>query len=153
MEEKKHGFRKLLLLPILAFLVLLGVFYSWWNRPDEICRRNQAELEQAVQKILAAGSTEGISVSGTTHINYWPGNDEWSRENPIIEFTTWSFGIVPASTYKGFYYSVDGEPTAFGNTDIPLTETEPGHWTWSDRDNKGSTEHITGNWYTFSASF
>ena len=153
MKPKQAMWKKLLWLPILALLVLLGFFYTWWNSPTEIFRRNQAELELAVQDILAAESADGISIAGAKHIDFWAGDDERSRESPIIEFTTGSFGIVPASSYKGFYYSVDGAPAAFQNSNIPLTETEPGHWTWSSQGNEGTTEHITGNWYTFSASF
>ena len=79
MKPKHAMWKKLLWLPILALLVLLGVFSSWWNSPTEIFRRNQAELELAVQNILAADSADGISVAGAEHIDFWAGDDERSR--------------------------------------------------------------------------
>ena len=38
----------------------------------------------------------------------------------VVEFTTGGFGLAPSGTYHGVYYSADGEPAAFQNTDVPL---------------------------------
>ena len=68
-------------------------------------------------------------------------------------FATGGFGLAPSSSYHGVYYSADGEPAAFQNTDVPLGPSREG-WIWhGEGDNYGETRHISGNWYTFYASF
>ena len=66
---------------------------------------------------------------------------------------TGGFGLAPSSSYHGVYYSADGAPAAFQNTDTPLGPAREG-WIWHGRgDNYGETWHINENWYTFYASF
>lgn len=146
-KYKKRNFFILLALLAMVAIISISAFVNWKNPPKQIYFMNKDELEVAVEKILKSGNTGDIQIRGIQNIAYWPG------ENPIIEFTISSFGIAPASTYKGFYYSVNGTPEAFQNLDISLKETKNG-WSWrAQGDNQGTTSHIEGNWFVFEASF
>ena len=71
----------------------------------------------------------------------------------MVEFECWAFGIVPASTYKGFYYSENDEPIPFQGVMQKLTADGNG-WAWQEpeSDNHGYTEKIMDNWYYYEAS-
>ncbi len=113
--------------------------------PGDFYYKNREELDAAAKQIAESKDVSGIEIKGVYNISYRDG------ENPIIEFTTSSSGLVPSSTYRGIYYSVSGEPAAFQNADIPLVETEKG-WAWTGDGNKGgTTERIEGNWFVFDA--
>ena len=146
-KYKKRNLFILSALMVMTIIISISAFVNWKNSPKQIYLLNKAELEVAVKKILISGNTGEIQIRGVQNIAYCPG------ENPIIEFTISSIGIAPASTYKGFYYSVNGTPEAFQNLDISLKETKNG-WSWrAQGDNQGTTSHIEGNWFVFEASF
>lgn len=132
---------------ILVIITFFIVTVRLRTNAEHIYLANKSELENAVQEILDTGKVEGIVIPGVRNISYWVG------EHPIIEFTTSSFGIVPASTYQGFYYSVDGVPASFQNSGEKLRKN--GHiWEWKGNgDNKGTTKNIEENWFVFKASF
>lgn len=73
--------------------------------------------------------------------------------NPArLEIHTGAFGIAPASTYSGLYYSPTDEPMAF-DSGAALQEEEEG-WSWHGvGDNRGMTCRICKNWFYFEASF
>ena len=61
----------------------------------------------------------------------------------MVEFCTGSFGLIPSTTYKGFYYSEDDEPHGF--QDVPVEFVKSGNgWSWaeSEGDNTQYTERI-----------
>ena len=71
-----------------------------------------------------------------------------------MQFFSGGFGLAPASTYCGFYYSEDGVPAAYQNVDVPLTPAGEDRWRWSDgTDNGGVTRRITGHWFSYRAWF
>ena len=108
---------------------------------------NRELFERAAAELLAMGETE-IELPGVKDIRVWGEGGE-----AVVEFTTGGFGLAPSSSYHGVYYSADGEPAAFQNTDVPLGPSRDG-WIWHGRgDNYGETWHINENWYTFYASF
>ena len=156
MNERKPIYRRAwFLLAIAAVLVitLLRVLV-WANGPDGAhsldARRfmNNRELfERAASQLLAMGETE-IELPGVKDIRVWG-----EGGGAVVEFTTGGIGLAPSGTYHGVYYSADGEPAAFQNTDVPLGPSRDG-WIWHGRgDNYGETWHINENWYTFYASF
>ena len=76
--------------------------------------------------------------------------NSWDAEHPMTEFLIMSRG----DTYYGCYYSPDGVPLAFQNTDTTLVQNGHNYWEWrAEGDNHGSTSLILGNWYYFEASF
>ena len=72
----------------------------------------------------------------------------------MVEFSCWSKGLVPSSTYIGFYYSENDEPIPFQGVMQELEESGKG-WAWQqpESDNHGYTEKIMDKWYYFEASF
>lgn len=156
MSERKPIYRRAwFLLAIAAVLVitLLRVLV-WANGPDGAytldARRfmqSRELFERAAAELLASGETE-IELPGVKDIRVCGEGGE-----AVVEFTTGGFGLAPSGTYHGVYYSADGEPAAFQNTDTPLGPSRDG-WIWHGRgDNYGETRHINENWYTFYASF
>ena len=149
MSTKKR--RATTLIIVLAALIAL-VLAVKLSAPERAVVRtfkaNEAALNQMVEAYLA-GNTDALKtvVPGVEDADYWHG------EHEMIEFFVTGRGIVPASSYYGFYYSVDGVPLAFQNTKMTLVESGDG-WEWTHGgDNRGYTEHITGNWYYYEASF
>ena len=43
----------------------------------------------------------------------WNGWKVYYYADDMVEFCTGSFGLIPSTTYKGFYYSEDDEPHGF----------------------------------------
>ncbi len=74
----------------------------------------------------------------------------------MVEFSTGSSGLVPSSTYKGFYYSADNEHKVFSVADSSSTtlNISDDYATWTDgTDNQGSSSRIIDKWFWFEASF
>lgn len=143
--------KKIQFLIILAVLLVLicGVFAfcNWYTRPEQIFQRNKTELEAVISDYCTSKTLSWSELPGVQSVNVW-GNEE-----PIVQFLTGGFGIAPASTYRGFYYSVSGKPASFQAGNEPLIPVKTG-WEWNGRgDNGGFTQHIEGNWYSFEAHF
>lgn len=109
--------RYILLGCILVIITFIVVVTKLRTDPEHFYWAHKSELENAVQIILDTGTTDGVTISGVKSIDYWKG------EHPIIEFSTSSFRIVPASTYQGIYYSVDAVPASFQNSGEELKKT------------------------------
>lgn len=79
-----------------------------------------------------------------------------NHEYNTVEFMTGSFGLVPSSTYKGFYYSADNSHKVFSVANhwaTPL-EVNGDYATWTDgTDNHGTSTRIIDKWFWFEASF
>ena len=108
---------------------------------------NQAALEEIAADCLRGSQTaaryKSVEIEGV-----FPG------EHRIVQFFSGGFGLAPASTYCGFYYSEDGVPAAYQNVDVPLTPAGENRWRWSDgTDNGGVTRRITGHWFSYLAWF
>ena len=143
--------RAVTLIILLAF-VLAVLVVAKLSAPERTALRtfkaNETALNQMVEAYLA-GDTDALktNIPGVRDVDYWHG------DHVMIEFFVTGRGIVPASSYYGFYYSVDGVPLAFQNAKMTLTPSGDG-WEWKEGgDNRGYTEHITGNWYYYEASF
>lgn len=130
-----------------AAVVIVVSLTVFLNTPKQIYLRNKAEFSAAAESILKSQDADDINIRSAVDVSYWDGKSQ------IVEFMTGGYGLAPSSTYKGIYYSADGSPVPFQNSDIPLTQTEKG-WSWEDSDgNWGTTEHIEGNWFTYEAHF
>ena len=100
-----------------------------------------------IEEGLAAGN--GVPADDAVMFGYKYVNS-WDAEHPMTEFLITAWG----DTYYGCYYSPDGVPLAFQNTDAELVQDGHDYWEWSaDGDNHGETSLILGNWYYFEASF
>ncbi len=77
------------------------------------------------------------------------------EKDVYVEFYCGGSGLVPSSSYYGFYYSPDGVPLA---VDVTLTENlaqEGGGFGWEepDGDNWYYTERIMDNWYYYESHY
>jgi lipoprotein len=142
-KKRRHAF----MLPVLGLIACLACGCVAADDPQRFYAENRETLEKAACEILEKGDAGGVSIQGIESVSYWAG------ENQVVEFITSACGSVPASTYKGIYYSASGEPAAFQNADVALTQTETG-WAWgAEGDNRGTTARIEGNWFEFEAVF
>ena len=75
-------------------------------------------------------------------------------ESGMVEFRTGGYGLVPSSTYEGFYYSREDIHLPFqGNTDLTM-EPREGYATWNDGyGNWGKSWRIFEHWYWYQAYF
>lgn len=143
----KNRINYIVLRSILAFCIVIVIVIMIKLRTDAkiIYRIHQSKIEQAVEEILNTGKVDGIKIPGVDRIDYWEGE--------LIEFTTSSFGIVTACTYQGFYYSVDGCPVAFQNSNETL-KNHGEFWEWKSRAGyNGVTQKLEGNYFLFKANF
>lgn len=149
MKAKKASVLLILLCALLIPALLLMTVRSG-DHPAGIERfvaANQAALEEIAADCLRGSQTaaryKGVEIEGV-----FPG------EHRIVQFFSGGFGLAPASTYCGFYYSEDGVPAAYQNVDVPLTPAGENRWRWSDgTDNGGVTRRITGHWFSYRAWF
>ena len=75
--------------------------------------------------------------------------DLWSSSGEAyVEFSCDGWGLVPSSSYYGFYYSPSG-PRAFQGTDVPLTAQDRGYAWQAEGDNHGFTREIGENFYCY----
>ena len=149
MKAKKASVLLILLCALLIPALLLMTVRSG-DHPAGIERflaANQAALEEIAVDCLRGSQTaaqyKSVEIEGV-----FPG------EHRIVQFFSGGFGLAPASTYCGFYYSEDGVPAAYQNVDVPLTPAGENRWRWSDvTDNGGVTRRITGHWFSYRAWF
>ena len=149
MKAKKVPILLVLLFALLIPALLLMTVRSG-DHPAGIERfvaANQAALEEIAADCLRGSQTaaryKSVEIEGV-----FPG------EHRIVQFFSGGFGLAPASTYCGFYYSEDGIPAAYQNVDVPLTPAGEDAWRWSDgTDNGGMTRRITEHWFSYQAWF
>lgn len=142
MKKKKRFFTVITILIILVAVVLL-------TQKDNFIRayvaRNNAELESYALTMLEKGVVQTD--------NYGPFRTDIFPEDGLVEFSTGGWGLVPNTTYKGFYYSADNSHKPFGGADAEMT-IDGDKATWTDgTDNHGSSQRITDKWFWYKASF
>ena len=79
--------------------------------------RNQDELTTYARKVIEEHPIEPLE---------WNGWKVYYYADDMVEFCTGSFGLVPSTTYKGFYYSEDDEPHGFQNAPVEFVKSENG---------------------------
>ncbi len=84
---------------------------------------------------------------------YGPWDARCLVERGMVEFSTGGYGLVPSTTYFGFYYSADDVHIPFQGADYPMV-VDGDVATWTDgTDNHGTSTRIMENWFWFEASF
>jgi len=147
-KTKRRRIILIILIAVICVIFAAGKIFSPERAVLRTFKANEAALNEMVQSYLK-GDTAALrtDIPGIQSAQYWHG------DSGMIEFFVKGRGIVPASSYYGFYYSVDGVPLAFQNAKMTLVESGDG-WEWKEGgDNRGYTEHISGNWYYYEASF
>lgn len=105
----RKSVRRSILIGTAVLLVLLVIFFPREDREGETAdfvEKNQAELERIARSHLAGDDAvreyDGVEVEGV-----YPGN------HPIVQFWCGGKGLVPSTTYYGFYYSEDDVPVCY----------------------------------------
>lgn len=131
---------------IVAAIVLCNP-YSEKNAKKYV-KKHTAQLTQYAEEI----SQKDFTV--TDKYKAWKVQYYASSDIPVVNFDVFAFGLVPSTTYKGFYYSSQDIPAGFLGENVEFVPYENG-WKWSqpDGDNTCYTEKITDNWYWYEASF
>ena len=84
--------------------------------------RNQDELTNYARKVIEEHPMGPLE---------WNGWKVYYYADDMVEFCTGSFGLIPSTTYKGFYYSEDDEPHGF--QDVPVEFVKSGNgWSWAE---------------------
>ncbi len=139
-------------LVVLLALVIFTTFISSDPKSEinDYVIENRTDLNNYVTRLLSEkiddhhGEFDGMKV------------DLWKNRN-VVEFSKdrWCFGIVPASTYRGFYYSPENVPLGFQGAALEFKSVENG---WESEPYPGSsiheyTERITDNWFFYEVKF
>lgn len=151
-----RGKRIISLICSICVIILLWflVFHRTWEKLQiaGTVRRDPEGLTQMAEEILEKGNAEGYSYPGVRKITYWdgdtPGHTAW------LDFFCYGFGIVPASSCKGFYYSPQDVPLGYQGSGQPLTEDGTG-WSWEEEagDHRYYTEKICDKFYFYEMHF
>lgn len=123
---------------------LLWLFLGRGTKPTALryVKEHVSELESFAARMIQNGDTEATYQDWD--VSHWENTD-------MVEFIVEARGIVPASSYQGFYYSPHDKPLGFQGVEVTLYETDTG-WAWEGTgDNSGYTEKIMENWYWFEA--
>lgn len=129
-EGKEFFAQKEIAVLLLVLLGLGGCAIRFADKQGRIIRfvkKNANELEKVAVSCLEGNNPaeyyQGIKVEGL-----------YEGEHDIVEFSSGGFGIVPSSTYYGFYYSPEDVPVAtafFMNCDgysLVSEEKDEGAW-------------------------
>lgn len=140
---------KIIIAAVLIILAISAVKYitNPERRIKNFINQNSEELVTIAEAYLNSDTTiktyKGVEVESVFRGN-----------NDIVQFYYGGVGIVPASTYYGFYYSPDDIPTAYQNVNCRLSAVSDDEWKWSDgTDNGGRTIRIMKNWFYYEAWF
>lgn len=139
-------------LVVLLTLVIVTTFIS----PDPKSEINDYVIENRTD--LNDYVTLLLSEKSNDHHGEFDGMkvDLWKKLN-MVEFSKdrWCFGIAPASTYRGFYYSPENVPLGFQGAALEFKSVENG---WESEPYPGSsiheyTERTTDNWFFYEVKF
>ena len=145
-------------LAALCLLVWGGLF--WFGSPlipgslerryaREVAAHGE-ELSAFAQSCLEAGQVpEDLPLPGLVQeVSLWP-----VGEGAFVEFACHGWGLAPASSYYGFYYSPQGPQAYQSAKEMSLTEDGEG-WSWQgEGDNHGYTQEIGQDFYYYEAHF
>ncbi|MBR4331536.1 MAG: hypothetical protein IKP72_02555 [Clostridia bacterium] len=158
-ENGKGGWSDLIKTVIICGLTVFGLFLFiaiWFIAslaPDNLSknqifsavRENQAFLLDCV-----AGSDpeQAKQIKGVQSVRY-------DADEDYYEFYCGGAGIVPASSYYGFYYSPQDAPLAVDATQTENLSPVQGGYGWRETkgDNSYYTERIMENWYYYESHY
>ena len=139
---------------VLVLLILLIRSAQPYRRISRFVKKNETELTQIAEDILAGKKPsekeyQGVEIEG-----------RFNGDHPMVQFYSFGFGLVPSSTYYGFYYSPDDVPLPYHNADdhygvVTNSESDDPDMTryQGEGDNGGQTTRIIPCWYYYEAWF
>ena len=111
----------------------------------KLCHEN---LEAYAEELLADGAK--------TSDRYGSWKTSCYPKGGMVEFSTGGFGLAPASTYRGFYYSADNThqlfSAAYGDAGTMEIDGDDAFWT-DGTDNHGTSQRLRENWFWYEVSF
>ena len=144
---------------LLVVLALLAVLWFKLFPPRWAVERyvlgHQEELDAYVQRLLETDPAQLEDYHGYSAGDTYDGWDvTYYPHSGMIEFQTSAFGLVPSSTYSGFYYSPEDVPMGFQSAQVDFAEHGDG-WLWEEPegDNRQYTQRITEHWYWYDVRF
>ena len=139
-------------LVVLLALIIFTTFISL-NPKNEIhdyVIENRNNLNDYVVRLLNKKQDDYHGEYDTMTVDLWKGCN-------MVEFSKnrWGSGIVPASTYRGFYYSPENVPIGFQGAALKFRPDKNG---WKSEPYPGSsireyTERITDHWFWYEVIF
>lgn len=139
--------KKRIMIIVIALIIILAFVFK-----DNIIRTYVTVSHEKLEQY----SSDFLDKKDNQSATYGLWDVRSNSEGNMVEFITSSFGLVPSSTYKGFYYSVDNthKVFSFANASIVTMEIDGDTATWTDgTDNNGTSNRIIDNWFWFEASF
>ncbi|MCR5432401.1 MAG: hypothetical protein K6E95_07585 [Lachnospiraceae bacterium] len=137
---------------VLLVLLVVNIFDNSDLKSElkDYILENREDLEAYVGDLIASKTDDSRDTFDGITVDYW-------KRNKMVEFskTGWGAGIVPASTYRGFYYSPDDKPLGFQGTSLSYVEDGAG---WKSKDYPGSsireyTERLADHWFWYEVKF
>ena len=135
----------IILLPVLLLLLFVGRA-TVFSRQAVITRTVCKNQTQLLQYIEAGEPRRSEQLHGIRIVRTYP--------EGLVEFCCDGMGLGSATSYYGFYYAPDGRMDALWCAGTPLVSHGQG-WLYEEKggDNRYYTEHITGDFYYYEASF
>lgn len=129
---------------IACLLVLCVVCYS--SLVQIYVKAFHWHLEAYAQALLDESTEISSDQYGFWEVSVYP-------EDNMVEFHTGGSGLVPNSTYEGFYYSADNRHVPFQGADVDMdVNVDSARWT-DGTDNHGTSSRLRENWFWFEAHF
>lgn len=136
--------RKYIYIILIMAMLMIGLVYQ--NSFIRLyVRLNNEKLTSYTGELLEA-ATQTDTRYGLWDVNIY-------HDEQMVEFRTGGFGLVPNTTYCGFYYSADNVHKPFQAADVTM-EINGTEAVWTDgTDNHGKSVLITDNWFWYEAAF
>ncbi len=133
------------LMTIIVWVIAMRQDYLDKSQIFSAVQENQAMLQECV---LGNDPEQAKQIKGVQSVRY-------DADEDYYEFYCGGAGIVPASSYYGFYYSPQDAPLAVDATQTEnLSPVQDGYgWRETKGDNSYYTERIMENWYYYESHY
>ncbi|WP_312281081.1 hypothetical protein [Oscillibacter sp.] len=146
---KRKAYRSVLIIFILAlcFLLILMAHRDSKATISSYIEQNHEELKEFADGIAEVNNADMQTTYQDWTVFYW-------RDANMVEFVTETRGLIPSSSYKGFYYSPDNMPLGYQGVKTNFIKVNNGWRSETvDGDNSEYTEKIMAHWYWFEMNF
>ena len=133
---------------IIATIIFFKIIMSPERRIRSFVKWNESKLEELSREIL---DNEGALPNGKKKYKGVEIEGLIEGEHAIVRFYYTGTGLVPATTYYGFYYAPANVPVTSFNGGVLIPEAE-NTWIWGgEGDNGGRIKKIKDCWYYYEA--
>ena len=143
-----------------SFFAIIMILFLMMTSSDNLSKQQIFTLVQGNHEYLqecvdAKDYERAETISGIKSVR----SSSWPEDGFYVEFFCGGAGIVPASSYYGFYYSPGDIPLAVDATQTKNLRPDGNGFGWqekwerSDGDNSYYTERIMECWYYYESHF